>query len=163
MKLVVEPALHPQQYPSLYPLLQDEDGLQPAGAGGAGVRDGDDLEFVERRRRALYDLHTRSQTNLLPSSVRRKEKPRVCHEISLIGPNDIIGLNIRQSYLLRNQTVKRTMQNVLGFTKRFLGSGPGHPSPQCEIPGRISEVQNLFVYGRCLRDKICALPIRSGI
>ncbi len=82
-KVVVEPSLHPQQYPHLYP-LEDPGELES--------EDEDELIQVKKKEKERYEERERNLLTLLPSAARRKEKPRVLHEISLIGNNDVIGM-----------------------------------------------------------------------
>ena len=81
-KLVVEPSQHSHQYPQLYPLQDPDDNL---------TDDEDEFLQVKKKEKEKYNEHERNLILVAPSATRRKEKPRVCHEISLIGVNETIG------------------------------------------------------------------------
>ena len=82
----MEPSQHPHQYPVMYPLEDPEDML---------TDDEDELLQGRKKEKEKYNEHERNLIAIAPSATRRKEKPRVCHEISLIGVNDIIGISLR--------------------------------------------------------------------
>ena len=70
----------------MYPLEDPEDML---------TDDEDELLQGRKKEKEKYNEHERNLIAIAPSATRRKEKPRVCHEISLIGVNDIIGISLR--------------------------------------------------------------------
>ena len=93
-KLVVEPSQHSHQYPMMYPLEDPEDML---------TDDEDELLQGRKKEKEKYNEHERNLIAIAPSATRRKEKPRVCHEISLIGVNDIIGISFWKTMFISSK------------------------------------------------------------
>ena len=109
----MEPSQHSHQYPLLYPLLDSDDNL---------TDEEDEFLKVKKKEKEKYNEHERNLIMVAPSATRRKEKPRVCYEISLIGVNDIIGTVPREKYIFfyfehKIKKHNNTSQHIMLFGK----------------------------------------------